>query len=62
MYTEAFLFIGNLLKDGLIKKIKFGKTYFKVKFKDSKRYVPYEYTEEEIVIFLEDIENHEKRK
>lgn len=62
MYTEAFLFVGNLLQNGLIKKIEFGKKKFKVRFKGDKRFVPYEYTEEEIVIFLEDIENHEKRQ
>lgn len=60
MYTEAFLFVGNLLQNGLIKKIKFGKKYFKVKFKDSKKYVPYEYNEGDILIFLQDIEELEK--
>jgi len=60
MYTEAFLFVGNLLQNGLIKKIKFGKKYFKVKFKDSNKYVPYEYAENDIIVFLKDIEDLEK--
>lgn len=62
MYTEAFLFVGNLLQNGLIEKIKFGKTEFKVRFKGDKRFVPYEYSGDEIVTFLEDLENAEKRK
>jgi len=62
MYTEAFLFVGNLLQNGVIEKIKFGKTEFKVRFKGDKRFIPYEYTEEQIIDLLGDIENHEKRQ
>lgn len=62
MYTEAFLFVGNLLKNGLIEKIEFGKDNFEVTFKGESRTVPYEYTEEDIIILLEDLENFEKRK
>lgn len=61
MYTEAFLFVGNLLQTGLIKRVKFGKNYFKVKFKDSKKFVPYEYSQNDILVFLQDIEEIEKR-
>ena len=62
MYTEAFLFVGNLLQSGLIKKIKFNKKYFKVKYKDSKKFVPYEYSENDIIIFLQDLEEMETEK
>lgn len=56
MNTEAFLLIGNLVKDVEIQKIKFGKKYFKVKFKKLSKYIPYEYYETEVIIFLEDLE------
>lgn len=59
MYTEAFLFVGNLLQNGLIKKIKFGKKYFKVKFKGDERFVPYEYHQDDILTFLKDLEGME---
>ena len=62
MYTEAFLFVGNLLQNGLIKRVKFGKNYFKVKFADSKKFVPYEYSENDILVFLQDIEMLENKK
>lgn len=62
MYTEAFLFIGNLLQNGLIEKIEFGKDGFEVTFKGEKRTVPYEYSGQEIIIFLEDLERVENRK
>lgn len=55
MYTEAFLFVGNLLQNGLIEKIEFVKDNFEVTFKGESRSVPYEYSGEEIVIFLEDL-------
>lgn len=60
MYTEAFLFVGNLLQNGLIEKIKFSKTEFKVRFKGDKRFIPYEYSKEDIITLLEDIERLEK--
>jgi len=61
MYTEAFLFVGNLLQNGKIKKIKFGKNEFKVRFKGDKRFVPYEYSEKDIITLLEDIEKLESK-
>lgn len=60
MYTEAFLFVGNLLQNGLIEKIKFNKTEFKIRFKGNKRFIPYEYSKEDIITLLEDIERLEK--
>jgi len=62
MYTEAFLFVGNLLQNGLIEKIEFEKIEFKVKFKGEERLIPYEYSGEDIVTLLEDLENFEKRQ
>lgn len=60
MNTDAFLLVGTFLKDGSIKKIKFGKKYFKVRFKDSKKFIPYEYDKGDIAIFLQDIEEMKK--
>lgn len=62
MYTEAFLFVGNLLQNELIEKIKFGKAEFKVRFKGDKRFVPYEYSGEDIITLLKDIEGLENKK
>lgn len=53
MYTEAFLFVGNLLQNGLIEEIKFGKSKFKVKFKGETKYFKYRYDQTDIDYFLE---------
>ncbi len=57
MNTDAFLLIGKLLQNEAIEKIKFGKKYFKVKFKGSKKFIPYEYDKGDIMIFLQDLED-----
>lgn len=62
MYTEAFLLIRSLLKDEKIERVIFEKDEFQVKFKGEERLIPYEYTEEDVIILLEDIENLEKKK
>lgn len=62
MYTEAFLFVGNLVRNEVIEKIKFEKDYFHVKFKGDKRYIPYDYSEHDVITLLKDIEESEKRK
>jgi hypothetical protein len=62
MYTEAFLFVGNLVRNEVIEKIKFEKDYFHVKFKGDKRYIPYDYSEHDVITLLKDIDESEKRK
>lgn len=59
MYTEAFLFVGNLLQDGLIKKIKFIKNTFKVIWKNDSQ-ARYDYNERGVIEFLEDLEDLKK--
>jgi len=53
MYTEAFLFIGNLLQDGKIEEVVFTKKGFRVRFKGEKQLFHYKFTEESIIDFLE---------
>lgn len=60
MYTEAFLFVGNLLQNGLIKKVEFGKNNFKVTWKDSGK-TKYSYDEQGVIDFLELYEDQEKK-
>ena len=57
MYTEAFLFIGNLLQDGKIKKIKFRKKTFKIIWSNEAQ-GRYDYNEKGIIEFLEDLEEY----
>ena len=59
MYTEAFLFVGNLLQDGFIKKIKFRKNTFKVIWKNDSQ-ARYDYNERGVIEFLEDLEDLKK--
>lgn len=59
MYTEAFLFVGNLLQDGLIKKIKFRKNTFKVIWKNDSQ-ARYDYNQHGVIEFLEDLEELKK--
>lgn len=53
MYTEAFLFVGNLLQNGLVEKIEFGKKKFKVLFKGEEKPFKYHYDKTDIEYFLE---------
>jgi hypothetical protein len=53
MYTEAFLFIGNLLQDGKIEEVVFKKKGFRLRFKGEKQLFHYTYTGDEIIKFLE---------
>lgn len=53
MYTEAFLFVGNLLQDGKIEEVRFLKSGFRVRFKGEKGWFDYPYTETGIISFLE---------
>lgn len=62
MYTEAFLFVGNLVRNEVIEKIQFEKYYFYVKFKGEENYTPYDYSEHDVITLLKDIEEAEKRK
>ncbi len=62
MYTEAFLFVGNLFQNGLIEEIKFGKDYFHVKLKGEEIFTPYEYSEHDVITLLKDIEELENKK
>lgn len=62
MYTEAFLFIGNLLQNELIENIRFEKDYFHVKFKSDEREVPYDYSQHDVETLLKDIEEAENKK
>lgn len=62
MYTEAFLFVGSLLQDGKIEQVIFEKDEFKVKFKGEERLIPYDYTSEDVIVLLKDIENLENKK
>lgn len=53
MYTEAFLFVGNLIQDGKIEEVVFTKKGFRVRFKGEKQLFHYKFTEESIIDFLE---------
>lgn len=53
MYTEAFLFIGNLLQDGKIEEIVFKKKGFRVRFKGEKHLFHYKFEAGWIIKFLE---------
>jgi len=53
MYTESFLFIGNLLQDGKIEEIVFTKKGFRVRFKGEKQLFHRKFSETCIVDFLE---------
>jgi hypothetical protein len=60
MYTEAFLFVGNLLQNGLIKKVEFGKNKFKVTWSDGGK-TKYNYNENGVIEFLELYEDQEEQ-
>lgn len=62
MNEEAIFFIGNLLQNEFIKKIKFSKKYFKVKFKGDKIFTPYDYSRHDIQTLLTDLEELENSK
>ncbi len=62
MYTEAFLFVGNLLQNGLIEEIRFDKNHFYVMFKEEEVFTPYEYSEHDVITLLKDIEELESKK
>lgn len=53
MYTEAFLFVGNLLQDGKIEEVVFKKKGFRVRFKGEKQTFNFKFTEEGIINFIE---------
>jgi hypothetical protein len=53
MYTEAFLFVGNLLQDGKIEEVVFKKKGFRVRFKGEKFLFHFKFTEAGIIDFLE---------
>lgn len=61
MYTEAFLFIGNLLQNHLIiQKIELLKKGFCVKWTDGGK-TKHSYDESEIIEFIELYEDQEKQ-
>lgn len=60
MYKEAFLFVGNLLQSGVIKKVEFGKNKFKVTWHDAGK-TKYSYDENGVIDFLELYEDQEKQ-
>ena len=59
MYTEACLFVGNLLQSGAIDKVIFRKKTFKIIW-SNKSEARYDYNEQGILEFLEDYEEKTK--
>lgn len=53
MYTEAFLFIGNLLQSEVVTEFVMTKKGFRVRFRDEKQLFHYDFTSEGIIEFLE---------
>lgn len=60
MYTESFLFVGNLLQSEVIERVVITKKGFKVKFKEEKQVFSYRFEEDSIISFLELYETYEK--
>lgn len=60
MYTEAFLFIGNLLQSEVITELVITKKGFRVRFRDEKMLFKYKFNEDSIMSFIELYETYEK--
>lgn len=59
MYTEAFLFIGNLLQSEVISEFVMTKKGFRVRFRDEKQLFYYTFEKDDIMTFIELYETYE---
>lgn len=53
MYTESFLFIGNLLQNEVVSEFVMTKKGFRVRFRDEKQLFHFKFEEKSIIEFLE---------